>query len=118
MSILIIQQLFVEAILDLVYFPVWWYSVGLKQAFLWCLSLLERGNAMMAPGLWLKNITVPMFGQADLQGRIISFFMRLFQVIFRSLGLLIWFFVCLGLLCLWLVIPIVVIMGLVHIFVK
>ena len=42
---------------------------------------------MLAIGVWTKNIFVPMFGMHDWQSRIISFFMRVVQIIGRSIAL-------------------------------
>lgn len=104
----------VEAILDIFYFPVWWYTKGLAHAAKWCFGLLKRGNDALAPGLWLANIFVPMFGQFDWQGRIISFIMRFVQIIARTIALIFWLAVCLLLFSIWLLLPVVVAYGLVH----
>ena len=113
MFILILQRLFLEAFLDIFYFPFWWYTHGVRHAALWCFDLLKQGNRTLAAGLWLQNLFVPMFGQHDLQGRIISVFMRFINVIGRGFALLVWLQVCLVLFLLWLALPIVVIYGLV-----
>lgn len=78
------------------------------------LSLLQRGNNRLAPGIWLANIFVPMFGQFDWQGRIVSFFMRVVQVVVRTGVLAIWLVVCLLLFFSWFVIPVVVIYGITY----
>lgn len=101
----IFPKLVVQFFIDIFYFPVWWYSLGTKHAFLTCTSLIAEANSNLAPGLWLKNIFVPMFGQTDWQGRITSFFMRLANVIGRSIGLLIWSIVVWILFLAWLVLP-------------
>jgi hypothetical protein len=66
--------------------PIWWYTKGLifwvqlvRQQFLAALQFL-------ALDVWLKNWFVPMFGQHDWTGRIISFFMRTIQIIFRVIA--------------------------------
>lgn len=109
MWILVWQRVLFEAIIDLFYFPLWWYTSGLMRAFLWCVNFFQDGNQQLAPGLWLKNIFVPMYGQYDWQGRIISFLMRFVQVIFRFLGLMVWLVVCILLFFIWLVLPLAVI---------
>ncbi len=113
MWILILQRLAIEALLDILYFPIWWYTGGVWRALLFCLDMLKEGNSNFAPGLWLSNIFVPMYGQYDWQGRIISFFMRLAQVLARTVGLFIWFVVCLIFFLVWLIIPLAVVMGIV-----
>jgi len=101
MFFLVLPRLLFEAFIDAIYFPFWWYTAGAKHAFLWCLSLLQSGNDNFAPGLWLKNIFVPMFGQYDIQGRIISFLMRLAQVVGRTFALFIWFLISFILFLCW-----------------
>lgn len=119
MWILSLQQLLIEALLDLIYFPLWWYTVGAWRALRYCFLLLSEGNDQFAPGLWLRNIFVPMYGQYDWEGRLISFFMRLIQVIVRLFALLIWLAVCVVLFGCWLALPVAVAYGLSRgIFVK
>ncbi|HLD60614.1 MAG TPA: hypothetical protein VJA27_00565 [Patescibacteria group bacterium] len=114
MFIIILQRLFLEALFDLVYFPVWWYTGGVKHAARWCFGLFQSGNRTLAPGLWLKNMFVPMFGQFDWQGRIISVFMRLVNVIGRTIALVFWLGICFVLFLLWIVFPVGVMVGLVY----
>ncbi|MBI2444143.1 MAG: hypothetical protein HYV42_02805 [Candidatus Magasanikbacteria bacterium] len=113
MFLIVLERLAIEAILDLFYFPLWWYSGGLNWAGLQCLGLLRRGNRRLAPGLWLRNIFVPMYGQYDWQGRAISIFMRLVNVIGRSIALLGWLVVCWGLFLVWLLLPAAAILGII-----
>ncbi|MDD4477147.1 MAG: hypothetical protein PHY40_03245 [Patescibacteria group bacterium] len=111
MFVLVLQQLFAEAFLDFIYFPFWWYTKGAKRAAILCLNLLNYGNLKLAPGLWLRNIFVPMYGQYDWQGRIVSFFIRLVQVIIRAAALVFWASVCFALFLVWVSIPAAVIYG-------
>ena len=114
MVILILQRLLLEALLDIFYFPLWWYSRGLLYAVRCCVDIFKQGNVALAPGLWLLNLFVPMFGQFDWQGRIISFFMRLVQIIARSIALLVWLGFCIVLFIAWLLLPIIVFYGLIY----
>ena len=94
-----------QCIFDIVYFPIWWYSVGAKKFLFACLDIIADGNSNFAPGLWLKNIFVPMFGQTDWQGRIMSFFMRLANVIGRGIALVFWICIVFCIFLLYLVVP-------------
>lgn len=106
MWVLLAQRLALSAFLDGLYFPLWWYTAGAKRSLLWCASRVAEANDQLAPGLWLKNIFVPMFGQSDLQGRLMSFFMRLMNVILRSIALVFWIF-AVGLMFMgWILLPI------------
>ena len=109
MFVLILNRLLVEAALDILYFPIWWYTRGAGHAVLWCVNLLRNGNSSLGPGIWLRNIFVPMFGQYDWQGRIISFFMRLVNVIGRGFALVLWGFFCTLLFVFWLALPIIMV---------
>lgn len=109
MWILILQRMFLQFFLGMVYFPVWWYTLGLQQIGLACYHLFQEGNYNLSPGLWLKNIFVPMFGQSDWQGRIMSFFMRLVNVIGRGIALFVWLVFVLILFIFWIIFPIFVV---------
>jgi len=109
MWILVFQRIALEFFLDFLYFPLWWFTHGAWQSAEFCINLFLTGNQFLAPGLWLKNLFVPMFGQTDFQGRLVSVMMRFFNVIFRSLALLIWLAVVFLIFLLWFVIPILVI---------
>jgi hypothetical protein len=116
MFIIIFQRIVLEAFLDLLYFPLWWYTGGIKFALSRIKDFFMTGNAFLAPGIWLANIFVPMFGQYDWQGRIISFFMRLVQVIFRSLALAVWGAFCVVLFWIWIFLPVIIVWGFVNSF--
>lgn len=105
MTVFVIQRLFLQFLLNIVYFPIWWYSKGAKKTLVFCKNLIKRGNKRLVPALWLKNIFVPMFGQYDIKGKIISFFMRLANVIGRSLALLVWILFVVIIFFIYLLIP-------------
>jgi len=118
MFLILLQRMLLELLWDIVYFPIWWYSDGARRALLFCVALVRDVNAMLAPGLWLKNIFVPMFGQSDFQGRLVSFMMRFFNFIFRSIGLFIWLFLVVVLFFIWILLPMFVIFMFVDSFIS
>jgi hypothetical protein len=87
------------------FFPIWWYSLGFLRFVSKIIAFWQGEQRRLGFWLWLKNLFVPMYGQHDLAGRLISFFVRLVQIIFRGLILLLWFIICLLLLVIWLVLP-------------
>ncbi len=101
--------IFIEIIGDIFYFPVWWYTSGAKGAFKNFLLRVHNAQKSLALLIWVKNIFKPMFGQYDWQGRIISFFMRLAQILFRSALFLLAFGGYFLLFLLWLAFPIFVV---------
>jgi hypothetical protein len=96
-----------------VYFPLWWYTHGLAYAGKSCVAWLGRANQRLAPGLWLKNIFVPMYGQRDFTGKVISFVIRFFQVIVRSLVLGLFAMGCIFGVSFWVTLPFIVVLGLI-----
>ena len=62
---------------------------------------------MLALGVWIKNIFVPMFGQRDWQSRLISVFMRIVNIVGRSIALFFWTLIVIFLVGVYLVLPIV-----------
>lgn len=103
--VLIVQRILLDLVLHVFLFPLWWYTSGAKKVLFGCMNLIQHANRQFAPGLWAKNLFVPMFGQRDWQGRIMSFFMRLVNIIFRSLILALWTFFVSLLFLLWILIP-------------
>ncbi len=102
-------KIFVDLLRDIIYFPLWWYSRGLAQLVVKLKDFLLNKEKSLALLVWIKNIHKPMYGQYDWQGMLISFFMRLFQIIVRGLFLLFWLILALVILLIWLILPIFVV---------
>ena len=101
-----IKYVVVELIGDLLYWPVWWYTKGfLKVANYFWQSIVSQ-EKRLGLNIWITNIFKPMFAQYDWQGRIISFFIRLIQIIFRAVAMLVWLGIILVLFLVWLLLPI------------
>ena len=106
-SNLTLGNVLLDVVVDIIFFPIWWYSFGLIKTTKRLASFVSDREKSLAFFVWLKNIFVPMYGQRDLPGRLISFFMRFFQIIFRGLAILFWIIVSLVLFWLWVALPIV-----------
>jgi len=105
-NITIVNSLFLQLVVDVFYAPVWWYSQGLLWFFRKVIaSIRETANAA-GLGIWVKNILVPMYGQYDIWGRIVSFIVRFANIIGRALWVLIWTIICLAALLIWIAAPI------------
>lgn len=113
MGFFVVRTLLLDAVLDVFRAPIWWYSGGLRTVAHWWIYMIRRGSASLGVLLWLKNIFVPMFGQRDWQGRFISIFMRLVQVIARGIAYIGWIIFITALLALWALAPIILFLGLV-----
>jgi hypothetical protein len=115
---LVLQHVFFEALIDIVYAPIWWYSKGVHYWSKKCIQWFYTGNDILNPEIWLKNIFIPMYGQYDWQGRLISFFIRLIQVIVRGFLLGIWSMICSTIFVMWFIIPPIFVYGFLSAFVR
>ncbi|NCA95596.1 MAG: hypothetical protein EOM74_01310 [Methanomicrobia archaeon] len=106
-------KIIISLLLEILYFPLWWYSVGLVRTVR-NICLFWRGQERaLGFFIWAKNILVPMYGQSDFAGRMISFIVRLVQIIIRGLALLVLAAIGILLIILWLILPPVIVLALV-----
>jgi hypothetical protein len=104
--------IFLDIIGEILYFPLWWYSAGLKRIWLYVFDSIKRTSLNLAVPLMVKSMFKPMFGQADRQGRAISFFMRLVLLLSRLVVFIVLTILDLALLIFWLILPVIVMWGL------
>ncbi len=99
----------VQLLWEIAYFPLWWYSSGLIHLLESIREFMSNRQKELAFFVWTKNILVPMYGEYNWEGRLISFFVRLVQIIVRGIILLIWMAFCVIALALWIAVPPVVV---------
>ena len=102
------KAVFGDILGGIVYAPVFWYGRGFIDAARYCGRLIAREWLSLGVGVWAVNIFVPMYAQHDLAGTLISFFMRLIQIIARSVAMLAWVIVVAALFLAYLIAPIVI----------
>ncbi|MCE9586065.1 hypothetical protein K8R04_01960 [Candidatus Uhrbacteria bacterium] len=91
---------------SIIRFPFWWYTEGLIEAARWCARGLRFRWESAGISVWVKNFFVPMYGQYDIAGRLVSVVMRFFVLIGRLIGLV---FEAIGyalLLTTWVILPV------------
>lgn len=93
---------------DFLAFPLWWYSKGTVKIIQFIMEKTSQRAYTLSLRIWIKNLFVPMYGQYDIAGRIISFILRIFVLMYRLILFIIWFIVLLCLLGIWLFGPIAV----------
>jgi hypothetical protein len=98
-----------EFLFDLIYWVIWWYTLGVKKAFIRLIDIVKQGNEQLGVLVWIKNLFKPMFGQNDWQGRLISFFVRLIQIVLRILALCFWLLYGVVSFLFWLALPVIIV---------
>ncbi|MBU4216930.1 hypothetical protein L6270_03825 [Candidatus Parcubacteria bacterium] len=98
-------KIILEFLQSILYFPLWWYSLGLLMIVKKNLNFLRDKQRSLGVFIWIKNIFRPMYGQTDISGRLISVFMRMVQIIFRSLFMLFYTLVSFVFILLWVALP-------------
>lgn len=111
---ILIAKVSLKFIGGIIFFPLWWYSLGFIRFARKLINFWQEEQKVIGFSVWLRNIFVPMYGQRDLSGRLISFFIRLFQVLFRGLALLFWALLCFALLIIWLLLPLLLLIALAY----
>jgi hypothetical protein len=94
---------------DIFYFPIWWYSRGLAGFSRGLAASLADKEKDLAFFIWLRNIFTPMYAQSDFWGRLISFLMRVVQIMYKMGVLLAWMAVLVILFIGWIVLPVLII---------
>ena len=100
-------------LMDILLFPVWWYSRGARAMAGYLYRAVVFEARRLAIGLWIQNIFVPMYGQWNWQGRLVSFFMRVVQILGRSIFLCVWALLLICVFLLYTVLPLLCCIGIV-----
>ena len=90
---------------DVLYSPIWWYTAGAGRAWNRFRGRVSEGNQYLGWSVWTSNLFTPMYHQTDLSGRVISFLVRLAQVLGRSLAMAVWLAGSVALLLLYFGVP-------------
>ncbi|MBU4369246.1 hypothetical protein KKG58_00605 [Patescibacteria group bacterium] len=106
-AILLFKSIFWDTLTNVLYFPVWWYTIGAKKRFLGLINGVSSLFRNLALKLMFTHLFKPMFGERSISGRIISFFMRLIILIWRSFLFLLGTISFFVLFALWMILPII-----------
>ena len=113
-----LYSLLVEACKTFFYWPIWWYTRGTYKVLHGSWQFIKDFNLTLGFSIWLKNLFVPMFGQKDIAGRLISFILRLVQIIFRGLALLLICLMVIIFIIFWLILPVFVLLKIITYFIN
>ncbi len=106
--VLSIKSIAIDIVGDVLYFPIWWYTTGLKHIVMNRIRSLEGMSDQLALRLLLLNIFKPMFAQSDSAGRIISFFMRIVILIARSIFFFVFSMLQMLIILIWIGLPVLI----------
>lgn len=98
----------VDIVIQIIYFPVWWYTEGTLKIVRSLVTQVKALGRSLGLGILFKFLLKPMYGQADIAGRIISFFVRIFHFLFLLTWAILYTLVLVGLLVLWLLFPLLI----------
>lgn len=113
-SALILKYLFADLIREILFLPIWWYTIGLARMVQWCGSSIKHAAQTTGLSIWAKNLFVPMYGETSISGKLISFFIRLIMVIVRGFATFIWMLIAILLFALYLVTLPVSVLGILY----
>lgn len=99
------QLLFVDLVGSVVWFPVWWYTKGLQKVIDAASAAVWYRVRSYALVIWIKNFFVPMYGEYDIWGRIISLMMRIVVLVYRLIALTVEIVVYFIGIALWVFLP-------------
>lgn len=108
---MVTTRLLPVALHDALGFLPWWYTVTVPAAWAWFTASVRRDIARLGVRVWLQNLFVPMYGQYDWQSRLISFLVRLVQLLVRSLGLVVWMVIGLAQVLLVVLLPVILVIA-------
>ncbi len=108
-----IKDVFLDTIWQICYFPVWWYSQGLKKTALFCWQRVKDGWRVLALLILIKSFFKPMYAQTGWAAYALSLNTHFWQIIWRSFLMTVWVVFWLLVLLGWLILPIFVIWQLV-----
>jgi hypothetical protein len=100
-----LRYILVEILWDFVYFPLWWYSRGLKKVALFCLGQMREWGERLSLRILFTNLFKPMYSDYSRSDRIISFFLRIFVFGFKLILMFVWVIILLIILFVYLLLP-------------
>lgn len=101
-------QILAGLVRDLLLFPVWWYTRGLFETLDKITAFWANSLKALNLTVWIKNIFVPMYGQRDFAGVMISVGMRIIQIILRAIGFAFLLVAGVAALLLWILAPLLI----------
>lgn len=94
--------------------PVWWYTRGLSIVSEWVRRTVRYASQLLSLGVWARNLFVPMYGETEWSGRLISFVVRAAMILTRGIAVAIWTVLAFGIFVAYLVSLPLAVLGLLY----
>lgn len=111
--LLFLKNLIFDTFWLAIYFPIWWYGRGLKEAFTFCWKRIKSGWRGLALSILFENFFKPMYGQDGWDAYILSLFVRIWQISWRLILFITLFIFWVFVFVFWLILPPLVIWGII-----
>lgn len=108
---ILVKDIFLDTLWEVLYFPLWWYSQGLKKAASFCLGKISHAWRMLALVILLRNFFKPMYGSRGWDAFLLSIASHTWQIFWRLILFLVWSLFWIAALIIWLILPVASIMG-------
>ncbi len=103
--VMVFKIIFIDIIWEVFYFPFWWYSLGFYRVIVSLIKKTKKEWYNLGIGIHFKFLFKPMYAQRDFSGRVISFFARIIQLIFKLIVFLLISLIFLIFIILWILLP-------------
>ena len=101
--------IFKDILWSVLYFPVWWYTVGAWNVLQMIGKELHGFARAYNLRILFRFLLTPMYGQNDIVGRLISLYVRLAHFLILSIWTLLYTIVLLIGFLLWILVPVVIV---------
>jgi len=108
MGLIIFKNFIFDPIFTILYFPVWWYSLGFLKFFNFLKKNIKEVSCPFVFKILIANLFKPMYGDWSREGRIISFFMRIIHLSWQIFKIVIFLIISLVLLIGYLFLPLLI----------
>ncbi|MFH1671255.1 MAG: hypothetical protein ABH889_00555 [Candidatus Portnoybacteria bacterium] len=103
------MPILLDTFLEALYFPLWWYSRGLKKTAIFCLKKIKDGWRALALSILLINFFKPMYGQKGFAAYILSISVHFWQSLIRLILMFLWLALWFLVLIIWIFFPLFII---------
>ena len=78
-----IKDIFLDVVWEILYFPLWWFTKGLKNTGFFCLQRIKSSWRFLALSILLYSFFKPMFAQKGWDAYVLTLMVRCWQLCWR-----------------------------------